>query len=99
MCELAMGRDRFCADIRKAVYEMLGRVRGLEPGHCCRPHDAAGFLVAQEAGVIITDLYGAPLDAPFDTRTDIDWVGYANPELKQKLERPFQAALKKHGLI
>ena len=99
MCELAMGRDRFCADIRKVVYDLLKRERGFEPGHCCRPHDAAGLLVALEAGVIITDIYGAPLDVPFDTRTDIDWIGYANAQLKKKLEKPFRAALEKHGLI
>ena len=99
MLELAMGRDRFCADIRNVVYGLLQRERGFEPGHCCRPHDAAALLVAQESGVIITDIYGAPLDAPFDTRTDIDWIGYANPQLRKKLEKPFRAALKKHGLV
>jgi len=97
--ELIMGRDRFCADIRKAVYELTSKTRGYEPGHCCRPHDAAGLLAATEAGVIITDLEGKQLDAPFDTRTDLDWVGYANPQLKRKLEGPFRAALQKHGLL
>jgi len=93
--ELIMGRDRFCADIRKAVYALLERTRGFEPGHCCRPYDAAGLLVAIEAGVVITDLEGAPLNAPFDTVTDLDWVGYANGKLRKKLEGPFMKALKK----
>jgi len=99
MAELILGRDRFCADIRKAVYGKLERERGLEPGHCCRPYDAAGLLAAREAGVIITDPAGNPLDAPFDTSTDIDWVGYANEELMANLEGPFQESLKAFKLI
>lgn len=99
MAELILGRDRFCADIRKAVYDKLERERELEPGHCCRPYDAAGLLAAREAGIIITDLAGNPLDAPFDTSTDIDWVGYANEELMRHLEGPFQESLRAFGLI
>ncbi len=99
MAELVLGRDRFCADIRKTVYDKLEKERGLEPGHCCRPYDAAGLLVASEAGIIITDPAGNPLDAPFDTSTDLDWAGYANEELKTNLERPFQESLKAFGLI
>lgn len=97
--ELIRGRDRFCADIRRTVYGQTRHTRNQEPGHCVRPHDAAGLLAATEAGVIITDIAGAPLDAPFDTFTDLDWIGYANLELKQLIEKPLQRALKKHGLI
>jgi fructose-1,6-bisphosphatase/inositol monophosphatase family enzyme len=80
--ELIIGHDRFNADLRPLFYRMQGQPEGL----CCHPYDCATMLVAQEAGVVLTDETGAPLDGPMDVTTGINWVGYANPELRQKIE-------------
>ena len=53
--ELLMGHDRFVADIRP----LLGT-----GSLCCHPYDCAGLLIAEEAGVIISDEYGQPLNSP-----------------------------------
>lgn len=88
--ELLNGHDRFIADLRPAFYNLQGGEEGL----CCHPYDCAGLLVAQEAGALITDETGKPLDAPFDTTTSLSWIGYANPKIKGQLEPLIQAFLK-----
>ncbi len=80
--ELICGRDRFNADLRPAFYRMQGQPEGL----CCHPYDCAGLLVAEEAGALLTDEKGDPLDCPLDLTTGINWVGYANPKLRESLE-------------
>jgi fructose-1,6-bisphosphatase/inositol monophosphatase family enzyme len=82
--ELIVGHDRFIADLRPAFYRMQDQPEGL----CCHPYDCATLLIAEEAGVLITDENGNPLDGPLDTTTGITWIGYANPMLKKKIE-PF----------
>ena len=39
-------------------------------GHCCHPYDLCTKLIAEEAGVIVTDPTGGPFDAPLDTETE-----------------------------
>ena len=34
---------------------------------------------------MVTDPWGAPLDAPLDTTSPIAWVGYANPALAARI--------------
>ena len=80
--ELIIGHDRFNADLRPAFY----RAQKLGEGMCCHPYDCAGLLIAEEAGVVITDETGQPLDAPLDTTTGVSWVGYANAALRGKIE-------------
>jgi hypothetical protein len=80
--ELIVGHDRFNADLRPVFY----RAQKLSEGMCCHPYDCAGLLVAEEAGVIITDEGGQPLDAPLNTTTGVSWVGYANRALREKIE-------------
>ena len=53
---------------------------------CCHPYDCATLLIAQEAGVIITDEKGAILDGPLDTTTAMSWIAYANRALREKIE-------------
>lgn len=82
--ELATGRDRFVADLRALVGNRAdGEVamRGL----CCHPYDICTALIARQAGAVITDAHGEPLQAPLDVVTDLDWVGYANPTLQQHI--------------
>ena len=80
--ELVVGHDRFIADLRPLLY----RVQGQPPGLCCHPYDCAAWLVAEEAGVILTDGMGNPLDGPLDVTTGLSWAGYANEALRRKIE-------------
>jgi fructose-1,6-bisphosphatase/inositol monophosphatase family enzyme len=87
--ELIMGHDRFIADIRP-----LMRI-----GMCCHPYDICTALIAREAGVIVTDAEGQPLQAPLDVNTDVSWVGFANADIRNQIEPVMQAALRKRVLI
>ena len=87
--ELMMGHDRFVADIRPLM----------PIGMCCHPYDICTALIAEEAGVIITDAAGQPLQAPLDVKTDLSWVGYANGDIRTQIEPLLQAALRKRGLL
>ncbi len=99
MVELILGRDRFCCDLRPLLYDILekdtGRtVRGIE----CHPYDIAGSRVAQQAGVIVTDGFGRPLNAGFNIHQGIHWCGYANLSIQEQVQPVILAWLKEHGL-
>ena len=80
--ELIVGHDRFNADLRPMLYAMQGQ----PPGLCCHPYDCATWLVAEEAGVILTDGMGGSLDGPLDVTTGLSWAGYANATLRETIE-------------
>jgi hypothetical protein len=80
--ELIVGHDRFNADLRPVFYN----VQRMPEGMCCHPYDCAALLIAEEAGVIITDDRGNPLDAPLDVTTGVSWIGYANKALRERIE-------------
>ncbi len=94
LIELLCGRDRFTADVRAALFASR-HFRGKRTGHVCHPYDLAGFLVAEEAGVEITDLSGNPLDGPLDTLTGMNWAGYANPRIRSEVEPVFLRELER----
>jgi fructose-1,6-bisphosphatase/inositol monophosphatase family enzyme len=74
--ELIMGRDRFVADLRPLV----------DPAaFACHPYDVCTAMLLEEAGGVVTDPRGAPLDAPLDTTTSVAWAGYANPTLAARI--------------
>jgi hypothetical protein len=79
--ELIVGHDRFNADLRPTFYRMQNQPEGL----CCHPYDCATMLIAQEAGIVLTDDRGNPLDGPLDVTTGISWIGYANAALRDKI--------------
>ncbi len=89
--ELIVGHDRFNADLRPIFYQMQKQ----PPGLCCHPYDCAGLLVAEEAGVVITDGAGEPLDGPMDVTTGLSWVGYANRPLRERMEPLVQQFLRR----
>jgi fructose-1,6-bisphosphatase/inositol monophosphatase family enzyme len=95
--ELMAGHDRFIADLR-ALLQPVRAARGLPAGLCCHPYDLCTALIAEAAGVILTDPAGGPLDAPFDVTTDVGWIGYANARLRASVEPVLQGALKRRGL-
>ena len=99
MVELMLGHDRFCCDLRPLFYDVLSKrrgqtVRGLE----CHPYDLAGALVAQRAGVVLTDGWGRALDAPLDVHSPAHWCGYANEQLKQQIEPIIQQWFREKGV-
>jgi hypothetical protein len=96
--ELMAGHDRFIADVRPLLAPLLAE-RGFPRPLACHPYDLCSALVAEEAGVEVTDAAGAPLDAPFDIEADVSWVGYANRRLRARVEPVFQAALRRRGLL
>jgi hypothetical protein len=55
-------------------------------------------LIAEEAGVLITDTDGQTLDFPLDLATNVAWLGYANRELRSRIEPPLFRLLREHQL-
>lgn len=96
--ELAVGHDRFNADLRPLMEKRLGE-RGQQLGLCCHPYDVCTALIAEEAGVILTDPAGRALDAPLDVHSDVAWVGYANASIRAQVEPALRAALDRRGLL
>lgn len=96
--ELIAGHDRFTADLRPLLDAHLA-AQGTDLGICCHPYDLAAALLADRAGVILTDAFGAPLDAPLDLESDVSWIGYANPAIRAQVEPALQATLRAHGLL
>jgi hypothetical protein len=95
--EIAAGRDRFVADLRGWLGGRLAR-RGRALGITCHPYDACTALIVGEAGGIVTDPRGRPLDAPLDTTAAVSWVAYANPAIRRKVEPVLRRLLNRHGL-
>ncbi|HEX4948026.1 MAG TPA: inositol monophosphatase family protein [Blastocatellia bacterium] len=95
--ELMMGHDRMLADVRSRLYDQFARA-GKATGHSCHPYDICTALIAEEAGVIVTDGRGQPLAAPMNTTADVSWIGYANPAIRDEVEPVLQALLERYGL-
>jgi fructose-1,6-bisphosphatase/inositol monophosphatase family enzyme len=95
--ELIAGHDRFIADLRPLLEPRL-QTRHLALGICCHPYDLATVLIAEEAGVLITDGLGHPLDAPLDVSSDVSWSGFANAAIRQQVEPALLRALASRGL-
>jgi fructose-1,6-bisphosphatase/inositol monophosphatase family enzyme len=74
--ELITGRDRFVADLRPFVDT---------EGLCCHPYDVCTALLLEEAGGVVTDARGNPLDVPLDNVSPVAWVGYANHALATRI--------------
>ena len=91
--ELIVGHDRFTADLRPVFYALQSQPQGL----CCHPYDCAALLIAEEAGVIVTDEHGQPLDAPMDTTSGVSWAAYANAALRDAIEPVLRRSLVPSG--
>jgi len=83
--ELMMGRDRLLVDVRGLLYAKFARA-GKATGHACHPYDLCTALIAEEAGVQLTDGQGQPFNAPLDTTSDVSWIGYANTAIRAEVE-------------
>lgn len=89
---LINGKYRFCADLRPWTERFL-QLRGDELGLCAHPYDLCTKLIAEEAGVIVTDEKGLNLNAPLDTTTNVAWLGYANQDIRQEVEGPLMKVM------
>ncbi len=92
--EVIVGHDRFIADLRPLLYKIQGQPEGL----CCHPYDCATWLVAAEAGVILTDGLGNPLDGPLDVTTGISWAAFANENLRSAIQPLLREFFAKSGI-
>ncbi len=96
--ELMVGKDRMLVDVRGLLYEKFAR-EGKATGHACHPYDLCTVLIAEEAGVEITDGRGQLLNAPLDTTSDVSWIGYANTDIRAEVEPVLMQLLARHKLI
>lgn len=81
--ELAMGHDRFLADLRPVILPLVGQEATL----ACHPYDIAAWPILEAVGGIVEQPDGSPLDANLDTTSPVAWVGYANEAIAE-LVRP-----------
>lgn len=95
--ELMMGHDRFVADLRPLMEQVLAK-RGLALGICCHPYDLCTELIARELGIIVTGAAGDALNAPLNVDADASWVGYANENIRNQIEPLLQRALQRREL-
>ncbi|NOY58465.1 MAG: inositol monophosphatase [Calditrichaeota bacterium] len=96
--ELSVGHDRFSGDFRAHLMKATG-MSGLPPGMAVHPYDVCTELIAREAGVIVTDLEGHPLNPPLDVKTNVSWIGYANPVLHEQIASVLQELLYKYHIL
>jgi fructose-1,6-bisphosphatase/inositol monophosphatase family enzyme len=85
--ELLSGRDRMLGDLRPEALRKLGLEDELVP----HPYDLCAALIAEEAGCLVSDPLGRPLDAPMDTRSPVSWIGFANETLEAAIRPSFEA--------
>jgi hypothetical protein len=95
---LAIGQDRFVADLRPLVQPLVA-ARGTAIGHCCHPYDLCTKLIAEEAGVVVTDPSGKQVCAPLDTESNVAWTGYANRALHNQIAPVLVELLRKHAAL
>jgi hypothetical protein len=91
---IACGTYRFYADLRPVAARLLAR-SGRNVGLCAHPYDLCTYLIAQQAGVLITDPAGAPLSYALATDVECGWVGYANRCIRDEMEAPLLGAIAK----
>jgi hypothetical protein len=96
--EMAMGHDRWVAELRPLVEPLLAR-RGRALGICSHPYDLSTELIAREAGVLVADPWGRRLAAPLDVFTDVAFVAYANAAIRSQVDPALRAALRARGLL
>jgi hypothetical protein len=92
LAEVALGRDRFVLDVRPLLHRKLGVTSSL----ACRPYDIVTSLIAQQAGCVVCDPFGEPLDAPLDTTTNVAFACYANRKLADLLIPIVREEVRRH---
>lgn len=90
--ELIVGHDRMLGDLRPPAYAKLGFSAA---ALCCHPYDICTAVIAHEAGCIIEQPDGRPLNAPLDTTSCVAWMGYANPALARTVRPVLRRLMRK----
>ena len=80
--EVMVGHDRFVADVRPYFYRVTHQAAGL----CAHAYDLSAMLIAQEAGVVLSNALGQPVDGVLDVTTPVAWAAYANKHLHKRIE-------------
>jgi hypothetical protein len=92
--EVMVGHDRFVADVRPHFYHMTHQTAGL----CAHAYDLSAMLIAQEAGVVLSNGLGGAVDGVLDVTTPIGWVAYANTHLRDRIEPVMMKFFSDRGL-
>ncbi|MDZ7269078.1 MAG: hypothetical protein ONB48_15215 [candidate division KSB1 bacterium] len=95
---LIHGQDRLVVDIRPQLNQQW-RARAEPTVLCAHPYDLAGWLIAQEAGVVIRQPDGRPFDGPTHATAEIGWIGFASHLLAQRYDQLLLTILRRHGMI
>jgi hypothetical protein len=95
MYELLAGKDRFTADLRATLFRSQA-FAGRTTGHACHPYDLAAHMIGEESGCAVTNADGSALDGPMDSRTPMDWIGYANASIRGEVEPVLQKLIGKY---
>jgi hypothetical protein len=82
-----VGHDRLLGDVRPLAFAELGI-----DGTACHPYDCCTALLLTEAGCVVAEPWGGPLDVPLDTTTPVAWVGVANAALAERVLPAVSAA-------
>ena len=81
-------RYRFLADLRGLVGDRLGL-----NNFTSKPYDVCCALIAEEAGIPVTDGAGQPLEFRLDATSRVSFVAYANRQVRELLEPLLMDAL------
>lgn len=82
------GRYRMLADLRGWLRE----TRGVQ-NFTAKPYDLAALLIYREAGAIVLDAAGEPLDAPLDTETPLSVLAWPNETLRAAYQPHLRLAM------
>lgn len=96
--EVLVGHDRFIADLRPLLFNRLAR-EGKKIGLVCHPYDVAAHLIGIEAGILITNESGEPLNPVLDTTSPVGFMLFANEHIKTQVQPILERLLIKHGLL
>lgn len=96
--EMLTGKDRFIADVRGSLFSKFRKL-GDRTGHACHPYDVCAHMIGTEAGLVITDGEGEPLNCLLDTTTPVDWIGYANGDIYKEVAPIFGEIMRSYQLI
>lgn len=90
--ELLSGHDRMVADLRPGILARAGFPSSL----VCHPYDICTGMLLVEAGGVLEEPGGSPVDAILNTTSPVSWIGYANPALAALARPVLQRLIEKY---
>jgi len=95
---LIQGKETLVVDIRPGL-NRIWRQRGEPTVLCAHPYDLATWLIAHEAGAVISRPSGEPFDGEVNATAEIGWVGFANKTLAGRYWSELHQTLRRHGIL